>query len=108
MSLTYYNLSDDWGWYVDIENMKPVYQINPVYTFIQDTKINYHFNNLETNEEDEYEYFINNQKNIVKVEFKHNNNTMTYHSKDILKNIFNIGSTAIITAVFTLILFVIL
>lgn len=104
MTSTYYNLSDEWGWYVDIESMKPIYQLNPVYVITQNKKINYHFNKLETIEEDEYEYFIDNQKNVDQLEFKNINDTITSQTK----YIFSIGSTAMITAVFTFVIFFIL
>ena len=56
-----YNLSEDWGWYVDIENMRPIYQIKTEFVKTYNKKLNYHLNRLDPIEEDAYDYYINNK-----------------------------------------------
>jgi hypothetical protein len=65
MSITCYNLSDDWGWYIDIESLQPIYQIKTEFIKTKNKKLNYHLNRLETIEEDEYDYYIKNNKLIL-------------------------------------------
>lgn len=49
MSSSYNNLSDDWGWFIDLESMTPIHQLNKAC-----------INQLEIIDE-EYEYYTNNQ-----------------------------------------------
>jgi len=48
MSSTYYNLSEDWGWFIDIESSIPVYQIRTDFIKIQNKKFNAHYTKLKT------------------------------------------------------------
>jgi hypothetical protein len=104
MSAPYNNLSDDWGWYVDIESMNTNNQIPTDLKMSPYTK-NKRYIILETIEEDdEYDYYISNHKDdddiTVKTIDKKNNN------KNILfKKIFNVGSTTMITALLTYVIF---
>ena len=65
MSSTCYTLSDDWGWYIDTENMEPIYQINPS---LLTKKYNHCYNKLDTIEECEFDYYTNNQKDLDDLE----------------------------------------
>ncbi len=108
MSSTCYNLSEDWGWYIDIENLKPVYHIRSDFIKIQNKKLNQHYNKLETIIEDEYDYYLNNQKNLDDITITNNpektidNNNKQYY---LSKNLLNIGSTTMITALLTYVIF---
>ncbi len=61
MSLTIYDLTDDWGWFVDIENSQPIYQNKIDLIKNNNKKLNYHLNKLDTIEEDEYDYYMKNK-----------------------------------------------
>ena len=102
MSLTCYNLSEDWGWYVDIESSNPVYQIRTDFVKIPCKKFNQHYNKLDTiKEEDEYDYYINNQKNLDDISFKN----IEPNNQDYVKKIFIVGSTIMITFLLTCFVF---
>ena len=106
MSLTYNNLSDDWGWYIDIdiEIVKPIKYIKTNLEVNSYKKFNQYSNRLDTIQEDEYDYYMNNQKNL-------DDTMVTYINKKtedksyLSKNLFNIGSTTMITALLTYIIF---
>ena len=100
-----YNLSEDWGWYVDIETLKPIYQIKTEFVKNNNKKINYHLNKLEPINEDEYDYYMNNKKDIEYVEeFKNE-----YDKKEEKNNIITYyGSTTLITALLTYVVFFVL
>ena len=108
MSLTCYNLSEDWGWYVDIESSNPVYQIRTDFVNKPSKKLNQHYNKLDTiKEEDEYDYYINNQNKLddissknIDVDIEHNNN-----NKEYVKKMFSVGSTTMLTALLTYVVF---
>jgi len=107
MSSTYYNLSEDWGWFIDIESSKPVYQIRRDFIKIQNKKFNTHYTKLKTIEEDEYDYYINNQKSLDDISCNNFDVKIKPNNTDYIKNIFNIGSTTLITGILTyVILFV--
>jgi hypothetical protein len=102
MSVNYYNLSEDWGWYIDIESMNPIYQNPKIITNFNpkmvNKKINYNLNKLYTIEEadDEYEYYIKNSIDIEdgynkKTDYKSDNKKMSYFS--------NINSTMCVTSI---------
>lgn len=70
MNLNSYNLCDDWGWYVDTDNTLFI-NSNRIDFNITNTsykKMNYHYNRLYKIEEDEYDYFKNNYKDIENLE----------------------------------------
>ena len=99
MSLTCYNLTDDWGWYVDTE----------INNETNHSQINIKNNNLNSIDIDEYDYYLNNQidleasqsDNIIKDEIIKN-------KKSSINTILSIGSTTLLTAMVTYIIFVIL
>jgi hypothetical protein len=104
MNLINYNLCDDWGWYVYIEGSTPVYQIRTDFVKIPCKKFNPHYNKLETIEEDdydEYDYYINNQKNLDDISFKN----IEPNNQDYVKKIFIVGSTIMITVLLTCFVF---
>ena len=105
MSLTCYNLSDDWGWYVDIESSNPVYQIRNDFVNTPCKKFNPHYNKLETIQEDEYECHINNQKKIDDISSKNVDVNIENNNQGYVKQIFNVGSTTMITALLTYVVF---
>jgi len=117
MSLTCYNLSEDWGWYVDIESMKPVYQINPQVVTTRNKKINQLSNRLEIikeYEDDEYEYYLDNQKFLDDILIIKNDENITFNCNDndnqqfISKNLIKFSSTTMLTALITYLIFYIL
>lgn len=107
MSLTHYNLSEDWGWYIDIESMKPINQIKLDVKMMSNKKFNRHYNKLDTIDEDEFDYYLMNQKNLDDISYKDivpiKNNNQTLFSC-----IFNVGSTTMITAILTYVIFFVL
>lgn len=108
-----YNLSEDWGWYVDIETLKPIYHIKTEFVKTKNKKLNYHFNRLECIEEDEYYYYINNTRDLdyeekeKEEEFKFKL-TEPITPKDKPNIITDYGSTTLITALLTCIIFFVL
>lgn len=79
MSSSYYN-SEDWGWYIDIENMNPVCQNKSNFPH---KNLYRPLNKLETIqecEEDEYQYYLDNQKNLddILIVNNINNNKFVY------------------------------
>jgi hypothetical protein len=107
-----YNLSEDWGWYIDIESMKPIYQNNPeiIRSKNKNNIIKYRLNRLEAIEEDEYDYYINNIKNNeYKNDLKNIDFTINETDDNMKSNIItNYGSTTLITVLITYIVFFIL
>ena len=102
MSLTYYNLSEDWGWYIDIESSNPVYQTRKDHVKMS----NQYYNKLETiEEEDEYDYYINIQKNLDDISSKNIDINIEQNNREYVKQIFNVGSTTMLTAMLTYIIF---
>ena len=99
MNVTYNNLSDDWGWFVDIENRQYTHQNKEDNLKIQNTK---YYNRLETIEEAEKE-----QEEEKEDDFNLGNKKKPYDKEinRISKKIFNIGSTTIITVLMTYIVF---
>jgi len=105
----YYQLCDDWGWFVDIENAD-----NNKNIILQPYKPILKKNNLYLNklplidEEDEYEYYQDNYKDPEEKYYimfkssnengKENNNTMKI----------DMGYTTLITAILTYIIFAVL
>jgi hypothetical protein len=51
--------SDDWGWFIDIENCNPIYHENKKIKNKNKNKNN--VNIIDKNIENEYNYYINNQ-----------------------------------------------
>jgi hypothetical protein len=101
MSLTYYNLSEDWGWYIDIESSNPVCQTRKDHVKIP----NRYYNKLETIEEDEYDYYINIQKNLDDISSNNIDINIEHDNLEYVKQIFNVGSTTMLTAMLTYIIF---
>jgi hypothetical protein len=109
MSLTYYNLSEDWGWYIDVESMKPVYQITTDFVIMPHKKFNINYNKLESIEEDEYEYYLDNQKILDDISIIKKDENMADKKQNIISNnLIKFTSTTMITALITYIVFYIL
>ncbi len=105
------NISDNWGWYVDIENLS---SNNNNFEKKRNTimsqnikKLNIHLNKLDRiDEDDEFEYYVKNNKGTTiydcltysydKVDME-NNNKETFYTNKIVK----IGSTTLLTALLT-------
>jgi hypothetical protein len=101
-----YNLSEDWGWYVDIETLKPIYQIKTEFVKINNKKLNYHLNRLDPIEEDAYDYYINNKIDRDYEEEKFEIKVIEPNKgKDSPNIITAYGSTTLITALLTCIIF---
>jgi hypothetical protein len=109
MSSTCYNLTEDWGWYVDIENMNPIYQTRKEFIIIPHRKFNINYNKLEPIEEDEYEYYLDKQKNLDDLLInKNDENIGDNKQNNITDNLIKFTSTTMITALVTYIVFYIL
>ena len=105
-----YNLSEDWGWYVDIETLKPIYHIKTEFVKTKNKKFNYHLNRLDCIEEDEYDYYINNKKDVdydeeIKIKPLIQDEVIITDDLDIIKKY---GSTTLITALLTYVVFFVL
>lgn len=101
-----YILCEDWGWYIDIESMKPIYEK----TYHYNVK-NKKFNKLETiienncyydcdRDNDDIKNNVNNVNNNIVIIYKNN-----YIFDNLFDNLFNISSTTIFTAVLTYFIF---
>lgn len=116
MNLNTYNLCEDWGWYVDTENNllinsnfnMAVYNSHKVYNSYK----NKNYSKLCKIEEDEYEYYKNNYKDIENLELEYNykkNGTKIQEKEKLEKNeninLYKIGSTTLITALLTYAIF---
>jgi hypothetical protein len=110
----HYQICDDWGWFIDIEsdNYGKNILLQPCRSPIK--KFNSYLHKLPKIEEDEYEYYQKNYKDpeekIYKEEItveKHDIN-LKDSNKKVGNSIFNIGSTTLVTAVLTYIIFIIL
>lgn len=105
MSSICYNLSEDWGWYVDIESTSPVYQIRTDFVKIRNKKFYQHYNKLDTINEDDYDC-INNKIMEDGVIIKDNENiTSNKNLYYLSNNLLNIWSTTMITALLTYVIF---
>lgn len=109
MKLNQCNICEDWGWYVDIENNNHILPTN--LDFISHKpykKINYHYNRLETIEEDEYDYYKKNYKDNEEIELDNcfkKQSSEDKKSKDGEIFLYKIGSTTLITALLTYAIF---
>lgn len=111
----YYEMCDDWGWFIDIENnnFSENTLLQPFRPRIK--KFNSYSHKLPTIEEDdEYEYYKKIYKNSeenydinLNPSNRNKENSINENGK-INRNVFNIGSTTLITAVLTYIIFIIL
>lgn len=105
------NISDNWGWYVDIENLSSHtnnFEKKRTINMSQNIKkLNIHLNKLDKiDEDDEFEYYVKNSKgttiydclnyNYDKLDME-NNNKETFYTNKIVK----IGSTTLLTALLT-------
>ena len=98
-----YNISEDWGWFIDIETSKPIYEIKTEFIKNKNKKLNYNYNRLYPIEEDEYDYYINNYKDIETIEKIKPPIEIT--KTDIIAKY---GSTTLISALLTCIVFFVL
>jgi hypothetical protein len=107
-----YQLCDDWGWFIDIENEEYGKNIllQPCRSPVK--KFNSYSNKLPTIEEDEYEYYQKNYKDpeekFYKVVEEKEGINLKYPNKNIGILIFNISSTTLITGILTYIIFIVL
>lgn len=113
MNLKYYQLCDDWGWFIDIEHDGYGQNILIQQCRSPVKKFNSRLDKLPAIEEDEYEYY---QKNYKDPEEKYDINLRPKSNK-IKENtinkmgentLFNVGCTTLITAVLTYFIFVVL
>ena len=107
MTLNESNLSDYWGWYVDfeIENNIQLQQSNI-------KKIKYNILDI-IHEEDEYEYFKKNCKDLdfdieTLIEYSKENKQPNIQEKKENSLIYKVGSTTLITALLTYIVYFVL
>jgi hypothetical protein len=96
------NLCEDWGWFIDIESNNSNIFKKPCKIF---TKSNFHFNKLQTMQEDEYDYY---QKYYENLEEKYDINENENETTKSLNTIFNAGSTTLLTALLTYVILFIL
>ena len=98
MNLNKQQLCDDWGWYVDTD--ENLFINNGV--SMSHKKIKYY--TLEKLEEDEYDYYEKNNRDIEDLEL--DSVYEKIEKRDIVKiNIYKIGSTTLITALLTYAIF---
>ena len=124
MNLNTYNLCEDWGWYVDTENnllinsnLNMVYNSSKAYNPYK----NINYSRLCKIEEDEYDYYKNNYKDIENLELELEYNNIKNETKpqekigekiERIENekgeniyLYKIGSTTLITALLTYAIF---
>lgn len=114
MNLKTYQLCDDWGWFIDVENNNCSENIllQPCRSPVK--KFNSHLHRLPTIEEDEYDYYQKmyrdpEDKIYKEVEENYDINLKSSNKNRENKNIlFNVGSTTLITAVLTYVIFLVL
>jgi hypothetical protein len=107
MTSNNYHMDEDWGLFVDIESTdsyyKPVNQVTLIKTVV---KTSYY-------EDDEYDYYTSNQKDMESEHLDiptNNKNDMIILSTNyfLKKSMFKIGSTTLLTALITYIVFFVL
>jgi hypothetical protein len=124
----YGNLCDDWGWFIDIDDVN-YYKKNKIFhpdkSFESDNckkKINKKIDKLQTIEEyeDEYDFYQKNHTDPEEnydIKFNSSNkyhfNTIEVNKNDLNKNVMkqtgdNIYSTTLITAFFAYVIFIVL
>jgi hypothetical protein len=102
MSLNY-NLCDNWGWYIDIENAGSSYEKKQ---FIR-LPLEQEHTNVKTiyNDDDEYNYYLHmNKKTDFNIEYHFNEkyeHLDNINDEDYLNTTLNIATTAMITAILT-------
>jgi hypothetical protein len=120
MNLKTYQLSDDWGWFIDIENNNNCSEnilLQPCSSPVK--KFNSHLKYLPTIEEDDYDYYQKNYKDpedkIYKEMEENYNDVKNLNDVNVKPSnkprentIFNVGSTTLITAVLTYVIFLVL
>ena len=105
MNLTTDYICDDWGWYVDTDDILfSNTNVNMVYNPYKKM----YYNILDKIEEDEYDYYKNNNRDIENLELeylykKNKTKNKTKNSRQI--NLYKIGSTTLITALLTYAIF---
>ncbi len=109
MSINCHNLCDDWGWYVDIETVIPICQVQADKVKVLNKKNTMKIIKLETiEEEDEYDYYTFNQKNSCEFDVENNKIDKPINKKNnnaLIINILNISSTTMLTALLTYVIF---
>lgn len=114
MNLKTFQLCDDWGWFIDIEHYN--YGENILLQTCRPAikKFNSSINKLPRIEEDEYEYYHKIYKDPEETIYKDIEQNYDINLKQSKENInkvdklFDIGSTSLITAILTYVIFVIL
>lgn len=106
-----FNISDNWGWYVDIENLSTnINNFEKKRTINMNQKVknlNIHLNKLDKiDEDDEFEYYVKNSKgttiydclsyNYDKLDTEKDNKEIFFTNK-----IVKFGSTTLLTALLT-------
>jgi len=110
MNVETYSICENWGWYIDIENMRPIG--SPIITQNynkKNKKPSYHLNRLETINEDEYEYdYLKKSKHTEESYFDDKFNNINNNINNNIYYLIRIGTTTIITAILTYVLLFIL
>lgn len=109
-----YNLCEDWGWYIDIDNNSSInlkfnmiiYNTYKNKNYLKLTQIQEEKEN-ENENDCEYEYYKNNYKDIEDLEYNLENQK-DVDKKSINIILYNICSTTIITALLTYVIFFII
>lgn len=112
MNLKSIQLCDDWGWFIDIESNYFSQNI-PLQTCKPPIKkFNSYLNKLPKIEEDEYEYYHKNYRDPEEIIYKEvevdYNISLKSSNKNEVNTIFNVGSTTLITAILTYLIFIVL
>jgi len=112
----YCDICDDWGWFIDIENncFNENISLQPYRSVIK--KFNSCVNKLPIIQEDEYEYYHKNYKDLEEIydinlerSNKNNNNSNNNSNKNSNTNtIFNVCSTTLISSLLAYVIFIVL
>jgi hypothetical protein len=106
---TYYHLSDDWGWFIDIENncFNENISLQPYRSVVK--KFNSCVNKLPIIQEDEYEYYHKNYKDPEEnydINLKSPNTNI--NNKNEINKTVDVYCTTLITALFAYVIFIVL
>jgi len=102
MTSNAYQLCDEWGWFIDIEHNDNCKNIS-LQPCNYRKKIYHHLNKLQIIEEDEYEYYQKNYKDSSEENFKE-----PYKKSGGNITLVKLGSTTLITALLTYVIFFVL
>lgn len=93
---TSYNICEDWGWFIDLENETYKIPSSNLIKLKRKNK-NVHYNKFEEDEYDEYDYYIKNKRDIEILPIE----DVPFFKKNEEYTLYKIGSTTFITVLIT-------